>query len=77
MPGFSDTVYFGVMMDITDIKVTVTHRLDPEQFSTLMHYLIEIGISDPAKVAALTDKLKTSADALKAAVIANQPPQQH
>ena len=52
--------------------VTVTHKLDPDQFSRLLEVM-----SSPAEdsqLPALTAQLKTANDALAAAVAANQPP---
>jgi hypothetical protein len=57
---------------------TVVHKLDPAQFAALQHlavlFLNLLGAgNDPATLAALTERLKASSDALEAAVKANQP----
>jgi len=52
----------------------ITHRLDHGQFSALIKILTEIAIGgDPDKMAALTARLKSSADALQSAIDTNQP----
>jgi hypothetical protein len=54
------------------LNLTITHRLDPTQFSAIMTLLTEIAIGgDPAKMAALTERLKKSADALQSAISAS------
>jgi len=51
-----------------------TFRLDDRQFAALLHLLSEmLAGDDPAKLAALTARLKASSDALATAVQNAQP----
>lgn len=53
-------------------STTVTHRLDPDQFAVIAHFLtVLLGVlndADAAEMVTLTEKLKASTDGLNAAV---------
>ena len=67
------------MADLTTLEAQVTANSDVEASAVLLIQGIAkqladaIAANDPAKIQALQDKLKTSADALAAAVVANTP----
>lgn len=66
-----------IMLDLTALEAQVQQNTDLEQGSiTLLTGLaaqFEAAKGDPAKVQALADKLKASADSLAAALVANTP----
>jgi hypothetical protein len=52
--------------------VTIVHKLDPDQFATLLAVFTDT--DDAARIVALTAVLKESGDKLAAVIAANQPP---
>jgi membrane-bound lytic murein transglycosylase MltF len=48
--------------------VTVTHRMDPEQFNAVFHFLVEMMENDPSRIEALAKTLKTANSALDAVI---------
>jgi len=62
---------------IDDLTAQVTANTDAEQSAVVLlgklHDLLVAAGTDPAKLQAIKDTLKTSADALAAAVVANTP----
>ena len=66
-----------LMALIDDLTAQVTANTDAEQSAVVLlgklHDLLVAAGTDPAKLQAIKDTLKTSADALAAAVVANTP----
>jgi len=68
-----------IMADLTTLQAQVTANSDVEASAVLLIQGIAkqladaIAANDPAKIQALQDQLKNSADALAAAVVANTP----
>lgn len=62
---------------IDDLTAQVTANTDAEQSAIVLlgklHDLLVAAGTDPTKLQAIKDTLKTSADALAAAVVANTP----
>lgn len=59
---------------VRPVQVSITHKLDPEQFSALLAAVTAwLAPFDESQLSALTEKLKQSSDALASVVAANHP----